>query len=54
MLKTIETEVEYDSALERVHTLIQMDLEDNSPESDELEALALLLQNYESIHYPIA
>ena len=54
MLNIIKTEREYDAALERIHTLMHMDLEDNSPESDELEELALLIENYENIHYPIA
>lgn len=54
MLKIIKTETEYDAATERIYDLMQMDLEDNSPESDELEALALFVEDYESRHYPIA
>lgn len=53
MLKVIKTEREYEDALEHVYNLMQMDLEDNSPESDELEALALFIEAYESRHYPI-
>ncbi|RAJ90820.1 HTH-type transcriptional regulator/antitoxin HigA [Larkinella arboricola] len=54
MLKVIKTEQEYENALERVYELMQLDLEDDSPESDELEVLALLVEHYEQAHYPIA
>jgi len=54
MLKVIKTESEYENALERVYTLMQMDLVDDSPESDELEVLALFIEDYEARHYPIA
>lgn len=54
MLKIIKTETEYDAAIERICDLMQMGLEDNSSESDELEALALFVEDYERRHYPIA
>lgn len=54
MLKVIKTEREYENALERVYNLMQLDLADESPESDELEALALFVEDYESRHYAIA
>lgn len=54
MLKVIKTEQEYEAALERVYTLMQLDLADNSPELDELEALSLFVEYYEDKHYPIA
>lgn len=54
MLKVIKTEEEYEAALERVFNLMQIDLVDNSPESDELEALALFIEDYENKHYLIA
>lgn len=53
MLKVIKTEDEYKNALERIYILIQMDLTDDSLESDELEALALFVEDYEDKHYPI-
>ncbi|GAB4042048.1 helix-turn-helix domain-containing protein [Spirosoma jeollabukense] len=54
MLKVIKTEAEYEAALERVYDLMQLDLADDSDESNELEALALFIEDYESKHYPIA
>jgi HTH-type transcriptional regulator/antitoxin HigA len=54
MLKVIKTEAEYEDALERIYNLMQMDLVDDSPESDELDALALFVEDYENKHYPIA
>ena len=54
MLRVIKNEREYEDALERIYNLMQMDLADDSPESDELEVLALFVEDYESKHYPIA
>lgn len=54
MLKVIKNEQEYENALERIYNLMQLDLADDSPESDELEALALFVEDYENRHYPIA
>ncbi|WP_332369762.1 hypothetical protein [Spirosoma telluris] len=54
MLKVIKNEQEYESALERVYDLMQMDMVDDSTESDELEALVLFIEHYEAKHYPIA
>lgn len=54
MLKVIKTEAEYEAALERAYELIQLELVDSSPESDELEALTLFIEHYEAQHYPIA
>jgi HTH-type transcriptional regulator/antitoxin HigA len=54
MLKVIKNEQEYEAALERAYVLMQMDLVDDSSESDELDALALFIEHYESKHYPIA
>lgn len=41
MLKVIKDEREYEDASERAYNLMQMDLSDNSPKLDELEALSL-------------
>ncbi|MDB5240460.1 MAG: transcriptional regulator, family [Spirosoma sp.] len=54
MLKVIKNEHDYESALERIYNLMQMDLAEDSEESDELEVLALLVEHYEEKHYPIA
>ena len=54
MLKVIKNEHEYEDALERVYNLMQLNLSDNSPELDELEALSLFIEHYEDKYYPIA
>jgi HTH-type transcriptional regulator/antitoxin HigA len=54
MLKVIKNEREYEDALARVYNLMQMDLADDSPELDELEALSLFIEHYEDKCYPIA
>lgn len=53
MLKIIKSETEYDEAIQRIHQLMQLDLAEDSPESDELDALALFVEDYERKHYPI-
>jgi len=47
----IKNVADYEAALERVHEL--MDAELNTPEGDELEVLALVIEAYEDTHYPI-
>lgn len=54
MLKVIKNEQEYQSALERTYELMQLELVDDSPESDELDALVLFIEDYETKHYLIA
>ena len=54
MSKVTKGEHEYENALERVYALMQMNLVDNAPELDELEALSLFIEHYEDKHYPIA
>ncbi|HZY38685.1 MAG TPA: helix-turn-helix domain-containing protein [Mucilaginibacter sp.] len=51
MLKPIKTEDQYNEALARVYDLMQRDIKENSDESDELEVLSILVENYESEHY---
>jgi len=53
MLKPIKTENQYNEVLARVYTLMQTDIQENSPESDELEILSILIKEYESVHYPV-
>ena len=51
-LKPIRNADEYDDALARIHTL--WDAPEGSPESDEMEALAILVEAYERDAQPIA
>ena len=51
MLKPIKTEQDYEHALERVYQL--MHTERSQQETDELEVLSLLIQEYEKQHYPV-
>ncbi len=49
--KIIKSETEYEAALAHVETL--MDAEPGSPEEAELELFAMLVEQYEEVHYPI-
>ncbi len=51
-IKPIKTEADYEIALMRVGDL--MDAQIDTPEGDELDVLALLVERYEAQHYPIA
>jgi HTH-type transcriptional regulator/antitoxin HigA len=53
MLKPIKTEDQYNEAIARVYDLMQEDIRENSDESDELEVLSILVENYESERYPL-
>ncbi len=46
----IKTEEQYETALERVYDLMQLDLKEGS----KAELLGVLIEQYEKIHYPIA
>ena len=50
-LKVIRSEHKYDSALERLNTIF--DADPNTPEGEEAELLALLIEDYEEEHYII-
>lgn len=50
-MKIIKTEEEYSAALKRLEEVF--DSEPGTPEGDELELLALLIDNYEKVHFPI-
>ena len=50
--KTLKTEAEYEAALAHLESL--MDAEPNSPQEKELELFAVLIEEYEREHYPIA
>jgi antitoxin component HigA of HigAB toxin-antitoxin module len=49
----IKNNKQYQVALERIYQLMQKDIQPDSPESDELEALSILVKDYEKIQYPI-
>lgn len=51
MMKVIKTETDYEAALERIEEL--MDAAPGTPEEDELDVLALLVETYENKQYPI-
>ena len=50
-LKPIKTEKDYRTALKRLEEIFDSKL--GTPESDELEILGLMVDNYENKHYPI-
>jgi len=50
-LKPIKTEVDYRAALKRLEEIF--DAKPGTQESDELEILGLMVDNYENKHYPI-
>ena len=50
-MKKLETELEYEEALEEVELLFDAEL--NTPDGDRLELLAKLIDIYEQEHYQI-
>jgi HTH-type transcriptional regulator/antitoxin HigA len=50
-LKPIKTEINYRDALKRLEGIFDAKL--GTPESDELEILGLMVDDYENKHYPI-
>lgn len=50
--KVIKNQLDHEQALARLHTLIDSDPTPESPESDEIEVLALLIEHYEKEHFP--
>ncbi len=50
-LKPIKTEMDYRAALKRLEEIF--DARVDTPESDELEILGLMVDDYENKHYPI-
>jgi len=51
MIKPIRSEQDYDAALQRLDVIF--DSEPNTPQGDELEILALVIEDYERKHYHI-
>jgi|SRR5215831_7261337 len=52
-LRPISTPEDHRSAMDRIHELIG-NVEEGSPEADELRALAILVEHYEREAFPIA
>ncbi len=53
MAAPIINEQQYDDALARMHTLMQMDIREGSDQSNELEKLVHFVEVYEKEHYSI-
>ena len=53
MLKPIKNNTQHEEYLSRAYELMQLDLKPNSPESDELELISILIEAYEKEYYPI-
>ena len=54
LLKPIKNETEYDLALVRVDELMEMNLDLDTPLSDELEILVILIEKYEEKQWAIS
>ncbi len=52
-LKILKTEKDYDKALNRIDELMELNPKLGTPESDELEILALLVEKYEELKWNI-
>ncbi len=52
-LKILKTEKDYDKALTRIDELMELHPKLGTPESDELEILALLVEKYEELNWNI-
>jgi HTH-type transcriptional regulator / antitoxin HigA len=50
-IKPIRTEADYEAVLARIEEI--WDAETGTPESDELDVLAILVEDYEERHHPI-
>jgi antitoxin component HigA of HigAB toxin-antitoxin module len=53
MITQIENKEQYEHALARIYTLMQMDNPVATPLLEELKALSILVEKYEKEHYPM-
>jgi len=53
MIKPIKNKKQYKDYLKQAYGLMQLDLKSNSVESDKLELLSILIEQYEKENYPI-
>ncbi|WP_159469707.1 hypothetical protein [Dyadobacter sp. 3J3] len=44
---------EYEQALKKIYALMQFEIIPNSAKSNELEILAIVVKDYENVHFPI-
>ncbi|MCA8404570.1 transcriptional regulator [Burkholderia cenocepacia] len=49
----IRTEANYEAALKAVSALVDLDPAPGTPQGDELEILAILVERYEAEHFPM-
>jgi len=54
MARVIHNDIEYREALSALDRLLPLDPEDGTPEADELDLLALVIEVYEKEHFPVA
>lgn len=52
-IRPIKSKKQYKEYLSRSYSLMQLDLKSNSIESDELELLSILIEQYEKENYPV-
>ena len=52
MIGPIKNKEQYEKYLETTYELLQKELVPNSIESDKLELLSILIEDYEKVHYP--
>ncbi|WP_175837046.1 helix-turn-helix domain-containing protein [Burkholderia anthina] len=50
----IRTEADYNAALKAVSALVDLDPAPGTPEGDELEIMAILIERYEAEHFQLA
>lgn len=53
MIKPIKNKKQYKDYLKQAYQLMQLELKTNSTESDKLELLSILIEQYEKDNYPI-
>ncbi|OPC06983.1 hypothetical protein BAS09_18270 [Elizabethkingia ursingii] len=53
MLKPIKNEQEYENYLIKINIMMQQPIDPDTPESDELEMLSVLVKDYERNNYDI-
>lgn len=54
MLKPIKSEEQYEAALVHIYELMQQDIKEGSPLSDELEVMSILVKEYELKHHSVS
>ena len=52
-VKVLQNEEEYDAATARIYALMQAEIAPNSEQGQELQLLALIVEEYERKHYPV-